>query len=60
MYACLHTFIYIKYICMDDKVGYTTESQLHAFVKVHVILPSGMGARGKHGDVFLFSNLSAL
>ena len=26
MYACLHTFIYIKYICMDDKVGYTSPS----------------------------------
>ena len=25
-----------------------------------VILPSGMGARGEHGDVFLFSNLGAL
>ena len=24
------------------------------------ILPSGMGARGEHGDVFLFSNIGAL
>ena len=31
-----HTFIYIKYNCMDDKVGHTTESQLHAFVEVKV------------------------
>ena len=27
---------------------------------IHSILPSGMGARDEHGDVFLFSNLCAL
>ena len=27
---------------------------------IRSILPSGMGARGEHGDVFLFSNLGAL
>ena len=27
---------------------------------IRSILPSGMGARGEHGDVFLFSNLGSL